>query len=77
MFSLENELRKRQDIIANKTVLEEKKAELENELALIDAEIGKYDYAELEEEIAEIKRLMGVEEPIEEETETSEEVVGE
>lgn len=75
MFSLENELKKRQDIIANKTVLVEKKTELENELALIDAEIGKYDYAELEEDIAEIKHLMGIDEVVEEET--SEEVVGE
>ena len=76
MFSLENELRKRQDIIANKTVLEEKKAELENELAILDAELGKYDYTELESDIAEIKRLMGVEDEVVEE-ETSEEVVGE
>lgn len=76
MFSLENELRKRQDIIANKTVLVEKKEELESELALINEEIGKYDYTELEEEIAEIKRLMGVDEEVVEE-ETSEEEVGE
>lgn len=64
MFSLENELRKRQDIIANKTVLVEKKEELESELALINEEIGKYDYAELESDIAEIKRLMGIDEEV-------------
>jgi hypothetical protein len=76
MFSLENELRKRQDIIANKTVLVEKKEELEKDLAILNEELGKYDYAELEEEIAEIKRLMGVEDEVVEE-EASEEVVGE
>ena len=74
MFSLENELRKRQDIIANKTVLEEKKQELESELSLINDEINKYDYTELESDIAEIKRLMGVEEEVVEETEVTEEV---
>lgn len=77
MFSLENELRKRQDIIANKTVLEEKKAELENELAILDAELGKYDYAELESDIAEIKRLMGINEEVADSEVENEEVVGE
>lgn len=75
MFSLENELQKRQDIIANKTVLVERKEELERDLVILNEEIGKYDYAELEEEIAEIKHLMGIDEVVEEET--SEEVVGE
>ena len=74
MFSLENELRKRQDIIANKTVLEEKKAELENELAILDAELGKYDYAELESDIAEIKRLMGIDEEVVDDEVENEEV---
>lgn len=74
MFSLENELKKRLDIIAERNVLLDKKINLEAELELVNEEIGKHNYEELENEVAEIKRLMGIEEPVED---VHEEIVGE
>ena len=62
MFSLENELNKRLEIVAEEDVLIAKKETLENELNQVNEELGKYDYSEIREEIAEIKKLMGIEE---------------
>ena len=69
MFSLENELNKRLEIVAEEDVLLGKKETLENELNQVNEALGKYDYSEIREEIAEIKRLLGIEEPAVEEVE--------
>lgn len=61
MFSLENELEKRLQIVADRNVLNERKTELETELKLVNEKLAVYDYAEIDNEIAEIKKLMGIE----------------
>lgn len=66
MFSLENELQKRLDIIANKDALVAKKEELEIALGLVNEELDSTDYEELASEVLEIKRLMGIDEVVEE-----------
>ena len=67
MFSLENELNKRLEIVAEEDVLLEKKEALENELNQVNEALGKYDYSEIREEIAEIKKLLGIDQkPVEE-----------
>lgn len=66
MFSLENELQKRLDIIAKKDALVAKKEELEIALGLVNEELYSTDYDELANEVVEIKRLMGIEEVVEE-----------
>lgn len=60
MFSLENELNKRKEIIAHRDVLLGKKTELEENLALVNEELNKYDYTEIDNEIVEIENLMGI-----------------
>ena len=60
MFSLENELNKRLEIVAEEDVLIERKQALENELNQVNEALGKYDYSEIRAEIAEIKKLMGI-----------------
>ena len=60
MFSLENELNKRIEIVVARDELVEKKTALEQELALVNEELGKYDYSEIDNEIAEIRHLMGL-----------------
>lgn len=68
MFSLENELEKRLQIVADRDVLNERKTELEAELQLVNEKLAVYDYAEIDNEIAEIKKLMGIEDEVVEET---------
>ena len=68
MFSLENELEKRLQIVADRDVLNERKTELESELQLVNEKLAVYDYAEIDNEIAEIKKLMGIEDEVVEET---------
>lgn len=68
MFSLENELEKRLQIVANRDVLNERKTQLEAELQLVNEKLAVYDYAEIDNEIAEIKKLMGIEDEVVEET---------
>lgn len=72
MFSLENELQKRLDIIANKDALVAKKEELEIALGLVNEELDSTDYEELASEVLEIKRLMGIDEEVVEEENTVE-----
>lgn len=72
MFSLENELQKRLDIIAKKDALVAKKEELENALGLVNEELGSTDYEEVASEVLEIKRLMGIDEEVVEEENTVE-----
>lgn len=72
MFSLENELNKRIEIIVGRDELVEKKNILEEELNLVNEELNKYDYDEIDNEIAEIKHLMHIDDVVE-----SEEVVPE
>lgn len=67
MFSLENELQKRLDIIAKKDALVAKKEELEIALGLVNEELDSTDYEELASEVLEIKRLMGIDEEVVEE----------
>lgn len=67
MFSLENELEKRLQIVADRDVLNERKTELESELQLVNEKLAVYDYAEIDNEIAEIKKLMGIEDEVVEE----------
>lgn len=61
MFSLENELEKRLQIVADRNVLNERKTELETELKLVNEKLAVYNYEEIDNEIAEIKKLMGIE----------------
>ena len=68
MFSLENELEKRLKIVADRDVLNERKTQLEAELQLVNEKLAVYDYAEIDNEIAEIKKLMGIEDEVVEET---------
>lgn len=68
MFSLENELEKRLQIVADRDVLNERKTQLESELQLVNEKLAVYDYAEIDNEIAEIKKLMGIEDEVVEET---------
>ena len=68
MFSLENELEKRLQIVADRDVLNERKTQLEAELHLVNEKLAVYDYAEIDNEIAEIKKLMGIEDEVVEET---------
>ena len=68
MFSLENELEKRLQIVADRDVLNERKTQLEAELQLVNEKLAVYDYAEIDNEIAEIKKLMGIEDEVVEET---------
>ena len=72
MFSLENELQKRLDIIAKKDDLVAKKEELEIALGLVNEELDSTDYEELASEVLEIKRLMGIDEEVVEEENTVE-----
>lgn len=72
MFSLENELQKRLDIIAKKDALVAKKEELEIALGLVNEELDSTDYEELASEVLEIKRLMGIDEEVVEEENTVE-----
>lgn len=67
MFSLENELEKRLQIVADRDVLNERKTQLEAELQLVNEKLAVYDYAEIDNEIAEIKKLMGIEDEVVEE----------
>lgn len=67
MFSLENELHKREQILADKDTLTEKKADLEAKLNEVNDLLNSYDYAEVKNEINEIMNLMGIK--FEEETE--------
>lgn len=67
MFSLENELHKREQILADKDTLIEKKADLEAKLNEVNDLLNSYDYAEVKNEINEIMNLMGIK--FEEETE--------
>ena len=67
MFSLENELEKRLQIVADRNVLNERKTQLEAELQLVNEKLAVYDYAEIDNEIAEIKKLMGIEDEVVEE----------
>lgn len=67
MFSLENELEKRLQIVADRDVLNERKTQLESELQLVNEKLAVYDYAEIDNEIAEIKKLMGIEDEVVEE----------
>lgn len=60
MFSLENELQKRNNIIAKKDELLARKEELEKELNSVNEELNGTDYNEIANEIEEIKRLMGI-----------------
>ena len=60
MFSLENELEKRLQIVADRNVLNES----ETELKLVNEKLAVYDYAEIDNEIAEIKKLMGIEDEV-------------
>lgn len=76
MFSLENELQKRLDIIAGKEALEEEKTLLEEKLEVVNAKLNQYDYEELAEEVVEIKRLMGIDEEVVDEQPTEEIVEG-
>ena len=68
MFSLENELEKRLQIVADRDVLNERKTQLEAELQLVNEKLAVHDYAEIDNEIAEIKKLMGIEDEVVEET---------
>ena len=68
MFSLENELEKRLQIVADRDVVNERKTQLEAELQLVNEKLAVYDYAEIDNEIAEIKKLMGIEDEVVEET---------
>ena len=68
MFNLENELEKRLQIVADRDVLNERKTQLEAELQLVNEKLAVYDYAEIDNEIAEIKKLMGIEDEVVEET---------
>lgn len=74
MFSLENELQKRLDIVAEEDALIAKREALEIELAQVNEDLAKYDYEEIRNEIAEIKTLMGLDEPEAETEENTEEV---
>ena len=67
MFSLENELEKRLQIVADRDVLNERKTQLEAELQLVNEKLAVHDYAEIDNEIAEIKKLMGIEDEVVEE----------
>ena len=64
MFSLENELEKRLQIVADRNVLNERKTELETELKLVNEKLAVYNYEEIDNEIAEIKKLMGIEDEV-------------
>ena len=68
MVSLENELEKILQIVADRDVLNERKTQLESELQLVNEKLAVYDYAEIDNEIAEIKKLMGIEDEVVEET---------
>ena len=68
MFSLENELEKRLQIVADRDVLNERKTQLEAELQLVNEKLAVYNYEEIDNEIAEIKKLMGIEDEVVEET---------
>lgn len=72
MFSLENELQKRLDIIANKDALVAKKEELEIALGLVNEELNSTNYEEVARDILEIKRIMGIDEEVVEEENTVE-----
>lgn len=72
MFSLENELQKRLDIIAKKDALVAKKEELEIALGLVNEELDSTDYEELASDVLEIKKLMGIDEEVVEEENTVE-----
>lgn len=72
MFSLENELQKRLDIIANKDALVAKKEELEISLNVVNEELNSTNYEEVARDILEIKRIMGIDEEVVEEENTVE-----
>ena len=68
MFSLENELEKRLQIVADRDVLNERKTQLEAELQLVNEKLAVYDYAEIDNEDDEIKKRKGMEDEVVEET---------
>jgi hypothetical protein len=66
MFSLENELQKRLDLIVGVENEIARKNELENELNLINGKLATINVAELNNEVDEIKHLLGLDKVVEE-----------